>query len=194
MKKILIVLLVGCVNLIFAQQVFPLNTPKIDRPDKAYYKDLDGELNQYVGTWKGNWEGKTLFLELRKVKKRYTEGNGEYFDVDVIVGERKIISPSGMIEVDRITNFDEISSEFSGMFGQMKNFSQKYLLFQPKDMCNKTANLDINFMDSQKTQIRLQFKYNPHGMFESCPYYQQIMVEGKDWPMNFPKDIVLTKQ
>lgn len=194
MKKIVIILLVCFVNSVFAQQVFPLDTPKIDRPNKAYYKDLDGVLDQYVGTWKGNWEGKTLFLQLRKVKKRYTEGDGTYFDVDAILGERKIISSNGIVEVDRISNFDETSSEFSGMFGQKKNFAQKYLLFQPKDMCNKTANIDINFMDSQKNQMRLQFKYNPNGINESCQYYHQIMVEGKSFPMNFPKDIVLTKQ
>ncbi|MFP3833026.1 DUF6705 family protein [Chryseobacterium sp. SIMBA_028] len=194
MKKIVIILLVCCINSVFAQQVFPLDTPMIDRPDKAYYKDLNGELNQYVGTWKGTWEGKILFLELRKIKKRYTLNDGTYFDVDSILGERKIISANGMVEVDRISNFDENSSEFYGILGQKKNFSQKFLLFQPKDMCTKTANLDINFMDSQKTQMRLQFKYNPHGVYESCPYYHQVIVEGKEWPMNFPKDIVLTKQ
>ncbi|MFP3834221.1 DUF6705 family protein [Chryseobacterium sp. SIMBA_028] len=193
MKKIVIILLLACVNLIFAQQVFPLNTPKVDTPNGAYYKDLDGELNQYVGTWKGNWEGKILFLELRKVKKKYPLIDGNYF-TDKIVGERKIISSSGMVEVDRIANFDEISSEFSGMFGQKKDYSQKFLLFQPKDMCNKTANININFINVQKTQMRLEFKYNPNGINESCKYYNDIMVEGKSFPMNFPKDIVLTKQ
>lgn len=194
MKKIVIILLVCFVNSVFAQQVFPLNTPKVDTPNGAYYKDLDGELNQYVGTWKGNWEGKTLFLQLRKVKKKYPLNDESYYFSDKIVGERKIISPNGIVEVDRIANFDEELPEFLGLFGQRKDFSQKFLLFQPKDMCTKTANLDINFMDSQKTQMRLQLKYNPHGILESCQYYQQVMVEGKDWPMNFPKDIVLTKQ
>ncbi|MEG0927524.1 DUF6705 family protein [Chryseobacterium sp.] len=194
MKKIILIILIFCINSVFAQQVFPLNTPTIDSPNGAYYKDLDGELNQYVGTWKGTWETKTLFLQLRKIKKRYTSNDGTYFDVDKIVGERKIVLANGATEVDRISNFDEMAPEFYGIFGQKKNFSQKFLLFQPKDMCTKTANLDINFMDSHKTQMRLQFKYNPHGVYESCQYYQQIMVEGKDWPMNFPKDIVLTKQ
>ena len=166
----------------------------IDSPNKAYYKDLDGELNQYVGTWKGNWEGKTLFLQLRKVKKRHTAGDGTYFDVDAILGERKIISPSGIVEVDRITNFDENSSEFYGILGQKKDFSQKFLLFQPKDMCNKTANVNINFTNAQKTEMKVSLKLNPNGVLTSCQYYNLIIVEGKSWPINFPKDIVLTKQ
>ena len=174
----------------FAQQIFPLNTPKIDRPNQAYYKDLDGELNQYIGTWKGTWEGKTL----RKIKHRSIANNGTYYDSDQIVGERKIISSSGMVEVDRITNFSESDSEFYGIFGQYKNFAQKYLLFQPKNMCNANVNANVTFTNPQKTQMSLHYEYNPHGINESCQYYNQIIVQGQEWPFNFPKDIVLTKQ
>lgn len=194
MKKIILIFLVFCINSVFAQQVLPLNTPMVDSPNGAYYKDLDGELNQYVGTWKGTWEGKTILLQLRKIKKRYTSNDGTYFDLDKILGERKIISANGIIEVDRITNFDENSPEFYGIFGQRKNFAQKYLLFQPDNMCNKTANVNINFTDAQKTQMSLHLELNPNGVLESCQYYNLIIVEGKSWPINFPKDIVLTKQ
>ncbi|MDQ0783446.1 DUF6705 family protein [Chryseobacterium sp. W4I1] len=194
MKKISIILLILSINLIFAQQIFPLNGSMVDRPNAAYYKDLDGELNQYVGTWKGTWEGKTLYLDLRKIKKRRTASDGSYYDIDKILGERKIISSSGSTEIDRITNFDENSPEFNGIFGQYKNFAQKYLLFQPKNMCNATANVNITFIDVQKTQINLHYEHNPSGINESCQYYNQIMVQGQEWPFNFPKDIVLTKQ
>lgn len=195
MKKIVIIILLACVNLIFAQQVFPLNTLKIDYKPGDYYKDLDGELDQYVGIWKGNWEGKTLFLQLRKIKDKSLVGNdGNYFYSDQIVGERKIISPSGIVEVDKISNLNEDSSEFLGMFGQKNDFAQKFLLFQPKDMCNKTANVNINFTNAQKTEMKLSLKLNPNGVLTSCQYYNLIIVEGKSWPINFPKEIILTKQ
>ncbi|KPE49552.1 MULTISPECIES: DUF6705 family protein [Chryseobacterium] len=194
MKKILAILLITSLNSISAQQVFPINTPKINIPNGAYYKDLEGELNPYIGIWKGTWEGKTLYLQLKKIKDRSTANDGSYYDSDQIVGERKIISSNGAIEVDRITNFDQSAPEFYGIFGQYKNFAQKYLLFQPKDMCNKTANVNISFTDAQKTQMNLSFQYNPLGINESCQYYNQIMIEGKDWPFNFPKNITLTKQ
>ncbi|MDR6371166.1 hypothetical protein J2795_001788 [Chryseobacterium bernardetii] len=48
-------------------QIYPLNY-KEDVPNGAYYKDLDGELDKYVGMWKGIWNGKTLYLDLRKNK------------------------------------------------------------------------------------------------------------------------------
>ncbi|MDR2237985.1 MAG: hypothetical protein LBE92_17825 [Chryseobacterium sp.] len=193
MKKTILILFVTGVNFIYAQQVFPLEANKIDYPNGAYYKDINGELNPYIGTWKGNWDGKTIYLELKKIKKRTTANNGKYYDIDKIVGERKIISSTGAVEVDRITNFNETDYEFSGIYGQYKDFSKKHLLFQPKDMCNKTANININFINPEKTQMQLRFEYNPSGITQSCKYYNQIM-EGKDWPFNFPKDIIMTKQ
>jgi len=194
MKKTLIILLITSVNFISAQQIFPLNTSKIDYPNGAYYKDLDGELNQYVGTWKGTWNGKTVYLQLKKIKDRSTANDGTYYDSDQIVGERKIISSSGAIEIDRITNFNQSSPEFYGIFGQYNNYSQKFLLFHPDNMCGKSANVNITFTNLEKTQMKLHYEYNPSGINESCQYYNQIMVQGQDWPFNFPKDIVLTKQ
>ena len=194
MKKIIFIILIGALNTISAQQIFPLDESKLDPPNGAYYKDLNNELNPYVGLWAGNWDGKMLSLEIRKIKKRYTSNDGSYFDLDKLVGERKVVSASGVIEVDRITTFDQDAPEFYGLFGQYKNFSQKYLLFQPKDMCGKGANVDITFTNPQKTEMSLHFKYNPNGIDESCQYYTSVMIRGKDWPFNFPKDIVLTKQ
>ncbi|MDH6253459.1 hypothetical protein M2347_003186 [Chryseobacterium sp. H1D6B] len=193
MKKILAILLILSINSISAQQIFPLNTSKIDYSNGDYYKDLDGELNPYTGTWKGTWEGKTLYLELRKIKKRFTSTSGNYFDSDQIVGERKVISSAGAVEVDRIIGFDESASEFLGIFGQYNNFSQKYLLFQPRNMCNATANVNVTFSNAEKTQLILHFQENPGILTESCHLYNQL-ADGKGFPFNFPKDIVLTKQ
>jgi hypothetical protein len=155
---------------------------------------LDGELNQYIGTWQGIWNGKTLYLELRKVKTRRIANDGTYYDVDKILGERKVVSSIGSIEIDRITNFNENAPEFNGIFGQYTNYTQKYLLFQPKNMCNATANVNIIFTNPQKTQMNLHYEHNPSGINESCQYYNQIMIQGQEWPFNFPKDIILIKQ
>ncbi|WP_051289127.1 DUF6705 family protein [Chryseobacterium daeguense] len=72
---------------------------KDDVPNGAYYKDLNNELDKYVGLWKGNWNGKTVYLELKKVKT-FSSGNNSYYR-DRILGERKIISATGSVEIDR---------------------------------------------------------------------------------------------
>lgn len=191
MKNIITILLILVTNIVFSQ-TYPLNTLAGDIPDNAYIKDLNGDLDPYVGTWKGIWEGKTLILQFKKIKD-YTNGSHPYYK-DRIFGERKIIASNGTIEIDRITSFANENAEFFGIGSSLKNINQKQISFYPKNMCGKSATLDVNFVDSQKTQISLHFEYNPGYINESCQYYDLIFNQGKDWPMNFPKDIVLTKQ
>ncbi len=60
-------------------------------------------------------------------------------------------------------------------------------------MCNKSATLDIHFLNAEKTKMRLVFHYDPSWNFGDCKHQAYIDKHG-DYPMNFPKDIVLTKQ
>ena len=195
MKNILLILLLifTSTHIYSQQQVYPLHAEGDDIPNNSYFKDIDGELDPYVGVWKGDWNGKTVYLELRKVKYFLgINGKGNYRDM--ILGERKIINSDGSISVDRISNFDEQVPEFKGIYSKFSNPSQKQIDFTPKNMCRKSASLDITFLDAAKTQMSLHFIYNPSTIDNSCPYYNLVMVQKQDFPMNFPKDIVLTKQ
>ncbi|MDR4954389.1 hypothetical protein REB14_19585 [Chryseobacterium sp. ES2] len=170
-------------------QIYPLNY-KEDVPNGAYYKDLDGELDKYVGMWKGVWNGKTLYLDLRKNKYKLGD-NSNYIYKDMILGERKVINSSGNIEIDRILNFDYVHPEFDGIGFNLKNGNIKRLYFYPKNMCRKTATLDItNFTGNQMT---LHFEYLPSIIDPNCQHNAYVDQYG-DFPINFPKDIVLTKQ
>lgn len=191
MKNIILIFIVLLFHFGKAQ-VYPLETSVGDVPHNAYIKDTKNELIQYVGVWKGTWEGKTLILDLRKVKYHSNTGRKHYYK-DIIAGERKIINSNGVIEIDRISNFDNQNSEISGVFSKFKNPNQKQLSFYPKDMCNKSATLDIHFLNAEKTQMRLIFHYDPSWNFGDCKHQAYIDKHG-DYPMNFPKDIVLTKQ
>lgn len=66
MKKLLI-LLAAAFMISCKAQTYPLNTSPGDIPDNAYIKDTNNELDKYVGVWKGNWNGKTIYLDLRKI-------------------------------------------------------------------------------------------------------------------------------
>ncbi|KIC63053.1 DUF6705 family protein [Chryseobacterium taiwanense] len=187
MKQILLIL-ISIFTISCNAQVYPLNYQD-DVPDGAYYKDLDNELDKYVGTWKGTWSGKTLYLDLRKVKYHYT-GNQSYYE-DKIFGERKVIASDGTIEIDRITNFDIQSPEFRGIETSLKNGNWKRLYFNPKNMCNKKATLDITSFTGN--QMTLHFEYLPSIYDENCQHNAYVDQYG-DFPINFPKDIVLTKQ
>ncbi|WP_439480392.1 DUF6705 family protein [Chryseobacterium aquaticum] len=190
MKNIITILLLLITNIVFSQ-TYPLNTLAGDVPDNAYIKDLNGELDPYIGIWKGTWEGKTLILEFKKIKD-YTAGNHPYYK-DRILGERKVVTANGTVEIDRITNFDNVNAEFYGIKTSLKNANQKQISFYPKNMCGKSATLDVNFLNPEKTQMSLHFKYDPSHLKEDCQYYN-LITQGGDLPINFPKDITLIKQ
>lgn len=193
MKNIFLILIFVTIN-IKCQQVYPLNTENSsDLPYGSYFKDFDGELNPYIGLWKGNWEGKTIYLELRKVKYflGMTPTKGRYYDV--ILGERKVLDVNGAILIDRISSFDELGSEFFGIYNKFSNPIQKQIRFVPKNMCGATASLDVTFVNPSKTQMSVHFEYTPSYLENTCPYYD-LVKQGGEYPINFPKDIVLTKQ
>jgi len=64
MKNIFLLLIALSSSIFYSQQIYPLNIHVEDAPRGSYFKDLDGELNPYIGLWKGNWNGKIVYLEL----------------------------------------------------------------------------------------------------------------------------------
>ncbi len=188
MKTIVFLLLILATSC--KAQIYPLNTGISDLPPNAYIKDLNNELDKYVGLWKGNWNGKTLYLELKKVKYHDNDPNYPYYK-DMIFGERKIVSSNGTIEIDRISNFDYENAEIRGMYNSLLFEGNERFLFFPKNMCKKIASLDISNMTS--TQMTLKFQYLPSRYDANCEHNAYEQQYG-DFPINFPKDIVLTKQ
>lgn len=200
MKKLIYIfsLLISCYTL---AQEYPLNTSSFDIPDHAYIKDTNNEYDKYVGVWKGDWNGKTVYLELKKVKL-FRDGIHPYYR-DQLLGERKIVDANGNIEIDRISNFDLQHPEFWG-FGIPTSYNgllSQTLLFYPKNMCNKTARLIITNFENLltinspvvTTKMTLHFEYLPSFYDENC-IHNAYVDQNNDFPMNFPKDIVLTKQ
>ncbi|WP_277115364.1 DUF6705 family protein [Chryseobacterium sp.] len=192
MKKILLLITFLSIFTFCNAQIYPLNTSPSDIPNNAYIKDTNNELDKYVGMWKGVWNGKILFLELRKIKTYSSIPNDTHpYYKDRILGERKVIASNGTVEIDRITNFDIQSPEFSGIGQSLKNINWKRLYFYPKNMCRKTGTLDItNFTGNQMT---LHFEYLPSIIDPNCQHNAYVDQYG-DFPINFPKEIVLTKQ
>jgi len=191
MKNILSIVIIFISQLLFSQE-YPLNTSPSDIPDNAYIKDMNNELNKFVGLWKGNWNGKTVYLELRKVKDYSSiPGDTHPYYIDEIQGERKIIDSNGNVEIDRISNFGSDGTEFWGMSKSIKPPGRDRLTFSPRNMCRKMATLDI--INLTATQMTLHFEYEPSFIDENCEHNTYVDQYG-DFPMNFPKDITLTKQ
>jgi len=65
MKYILIISFFTAFHL-FKTQTYPLNTFPDDVPVESYMKDLDNELTPFIGTWKADYNGKTITLTIIK--------------------------------------------------------------------------------------------------------------------------------
>ncbi|HBV13799.1 DUF6705 family protein [Chryseobacterium carnipullorum] len=191
MKNIFLIAL-SIITISCNAQIYPLDTSPSDIPNNAYIKDTNNELDKYVGLWKGIWSGKTLYLELKKVKTSSSiPGDTHPYYKDRIIGERKVIGSNGTVEIDRISNFDNEGAEFSGIGVSLKNANWKRLYFYPKNMCRKTATLDITSFTGN--QMTLHFEYLPSIIDSNCQHNAYVDQYG-NFPINFPKDIVLTKQ
>lgn len=68
-----------------AQQILPLNTSDYSASESSYFKDLNNELNPYIGTWKSNFQGKSITLIITKELERpYIEWNKNFY-ADVLI-------------------------------------------------------------------------------------------------------------
>lgn len=189
MKNILIAITIILFTTCKAQ-IFPLGTSPGDIPDNAYIKDTNNDFDKYVGLWAGTWNGKTIFLELRKVKYFYDDDNPYY--IDKIVGERKVITSNGQTEVDRISNFDEVHPEFRGVSKSLKNSGKYRLTFYPKDMCGVYVPLEI--VNLTNTTMTLQRPTLMQGKVKDGCVHSAYLQQHGEFPINFPKDVILTKQ
>ncbi len=83
MKNILSILTFAvCLVNCKAQQVYPLNTFFEDAPNYAYMKDLDNLLPPYVGTYKANYQGNEITLNITKENmylRDYGPGDRKYY-------------------------------------------------------------------------------------------------------------------
>jgi hypothetical protein len=190
MKNLIIFFLLFFTMKSYAQE-YPLGTSPSDIPAYSYIKDTNNEYNKYVGLWKGNWNGKTIYLELKKVK-HFNNGIAPYYK-DRILGERKIIASNGTVEIDRISNFNYQHPEIFGMGIPTGYNGGNYpsLMFSPDNMCNMFARLVVT--NITPTQITLHLMGMMGHKKADC-IHDAYLQQYEEYPINFPKDIVLTKQ
>lgn len=79
MKKIALILTVFLSISCKAQNIVPLDSKRHKTPDNSYFKDLNGELNKFVGTWKMIVNDTILTIVIEKKEKVLI--NNRYFDM-----------------------------------------------------------------------------------------------------------------
>ncbi len=179
MKNILILFIVCFINCKAQQQIVPLETKGIPVKN-TYYKDLNNDLDPYIGTWKGVFENKIFIITFSKYKN--FNSLYEYYK-DRLVGKYKMLDSNGNELYSTYNLTDEDAKVISMGFVGSNNLNKLSLSFG--DICID-GEIHISFNNIQKTQI--YWKYFT---------YQELVTDDSGCaPYNeMPRgEFVLTKQ
>lgn len=99
-------------------QILSLETKVKDIPVGAYVKDLNNEMDKYVGTWQWTNGNDVLTIVLQKKNNIY---DGEYYE-DLLVGEYSYAS-NGVEIVNTLSSFNDFT-----IIGRKHNISGNFLL------------------------------------------------------------------
>lgn len=180
------------------QKIIPLRTfTDIPYDDCYYMKDTDNELQDFVGTWTGTWDNKTLIVNFKKVINKY-DINRKY-NRDLIIGKYKVVDNSGTILFDNTMDSDINAKIEGGKFAKIGakagpeiDIGGKYSMrYYDKTLCNLNGSIYLNFTDNNKTQIQWSFHRKKQMIFPDCYYYNYPKSQ---YPNPLPRNITLTKQ
>lgn len=111
MKKIFLILIfLITTNVVFAQQFPVLNTKPYDRVYRYfnngdYYKDTQGVLNPYIGTWEYTGNGVEFTIKVQKVEQFLSNipGSSSYYYYDVLLVTYKLVNNNNVL----VNNLDK---------------------------------------------------------------------------------------
>ena len=87
-------------------QVSPLYKADPDLPEGTYFKDMDNDLDKFVGTWK--WQnGNDEFIVVLEKKEHILDVDGEYYN-DLLIGEYSYIE-NGVELANYLPNLNDSS-------------------------------------------------------------------------------------
>jgi hypothetical protein len=102
--KYLVLLKLFLVTVSCQSQTLPLNTLMDDRPQGAYLKDLNNELNPYVGIYKANYKGNDITLFINKIEHKFEKRTNKDYFMDVLDIKYIVKNSSGVTLQDTYNN------------------------------------------------------------------------------------------
>lgn len=187
------------VDLCPQKTVIPLRTFTDIPEEQCYYlKDTENELQDYEGTWAGNWNNKTLLITFKKITERY-DIDLKYHE-DVLIAKFKVLDNNGNILFDNTSVSDNNAKIIGGGFvkegtkgGPTIYIGGYYsLLYSDPSLCQLWGFIYIKFANSAKTQLQWKFNQRRQTIFPDCYYYNYPTSQ---YPKPLPnEDIVLNKQ
>ncbi|WP_449388536.1 DUF6705 family protein [Chryseobacterium lineare] len=104
MKNIILISIMLLTISCKAQQILPLSTFLDDIPPNAYVKDLNHELDPYVGIYKANNQGQEITLYINKIENKLEESFKKNYYLDALVMKYIVKNSSGTVLQDTQNN------------------------------------------------------------------------------------------
>jgi hypothetical protein len=195
MKKYLLLLIFVVNFTCTAQQTIPMAMDYSNYlKNNNYIKDMDNDLDKFVGTWK--WTSPTnpnTFFEINFFKKEYYNPSGKNkFYIDVVLGNYKYVDNGVEISntLNRI-NPDNISSTLFPILiaNTLKPYFKQLLINMTDIIKNKTCKANFDIIDLNATPLTATWKLISTDQIRigvNLPHVQQ--------GFSIPTDIVLIKQ
>ncbi|GEM53659.1 hypothetical protein EB1_34490 [Empedobacter brevis NBRC 14943 = ATCC 43319] len=180
---------------IFSQsQIIPLKTPLAELPEGAYLKDVNNELNQFVGTWTYTEGSKKYTINFKKLIKEEFNWGPHYYK-DMLIGGYKLEVNNQIIYNSILTLYEYYEAPLRGI-GFVKNQNKYIITFEDPLNCDISGNVKIEKDPSNINQLiwkmYREFEMNPN--FEKCPYLHNIDETSTFGDtMSLPYEMILTK-
>ncbi len=120
------------------------NNDNLNIQDGFYFKDVNNLLDPYVGTWIGNYDNKTLHLEISIQEKIF--GIRIYFDELLI--KYKITDSNGQEIINTLDFFDTYKYHMNGRFFDDNPFKYYARYTGLQWECNQKGTAVIDLIDS----------------------------------------------
>jgi len=189
MKTLIVILISLTTTFFYAQeQIIPLTEiGEINEQENVtyYYKDIDGDLNKFLGTWKLQDANKELIVTFY-LNEHYNLGGTFY---DEIYAKFKYSENGTIIYNTLLENNDSIKNKISGgsIFSDSTNkISLSY--FEPTDIPYNGAvnpSLNLEFITCNTLGCSPQLKWD---------IFWTRNRDSDVWPFKIPSHLTLTKQ
>lgn len=148
--------------------------PRFEIISGTYLKDINNDISHYLGTWKGTYNGKFIFLKIIKLtKNKYTNGDGSYFYEDEIKGFYTIYDGDpNLPNTTIIANSMTVGNELAPLFSVGDGRNNKYkLAYKDYQFCSVNGQLILERILSNPNQLIYKFSFFREIIMDStCPY------------------------
>lgn len=152
-----------------SQQIVPLNTGWYTSSTGTYFKDINNELDQFVGTWTANYaNNNTITLIITKELQKQFQDIDKVFYRDMLRVRYQVIA-GGLIVHSTLNNNFTLSKDYEFLSLFTKPANNEVILMQNGGRCSVGLGT-VYFKKINTNQFQWNYRVQPATInSESCP-------------------------